>query len=809
MKKMLLAAVVAVLLSSCSQGDMSFRISNDGLLSLRMKGRTMVENSPVGLMLVDGNLQAPQKASKKGETVTLSFESGEVVLNCKKRENGSLRLEVQEIPEEAESFLFGPYTCPEATEVGTLLGAAWNEDGSVTCIQSLNTKTSGGLERPFQNDTPYPSPDNFSAKMLEKGAILSCSATNYTVSRSSRGRMTEPVPAPKGCIEGTAIVLTCAQNGKDLLQDIGKIEQEEGLPHPTIDGEWAKTSPHASDIYFVYGGGSIEQQLSMAEKANVHWIYFSDPFASWGHFDINRNLYPGGEEEFHKCIEKAHEKGINVGFHTLSNFIHTRDPYVSPVPHKDLLDYDATSIAEPLSESDEEIHLEETLNYGAHHTLSAVRIEDEIIQFGGLDAEQKVLTGCRRGAFGTEAKAHEKGATITHLLDHGYGTLFPRFCLQGEMADRIGDLLHNHDIRRMSFDGLEGCLETGLGQFGVADFVDHVCKKAGDNLICDASGGFATYLWHVFSYFNWGEPWYDYQLRGGMYNYRAHNLDYFRLNLLPGMLGWYTISNGRGHFEPTLPETLEFILSRTVAFDAGLCFNLSLGESPKMDEFLKTIALWQDFRFHADVPQELKDRMKEQSLNWHLEMEDDHFVLSEIQISDHDFAYLDREVKTESGTTGYQVYGESLKPQEHVGNLLFDRHSPSKDFPDIQEPLKCRIRVGTATCKGKLCDLKFCGGFFSTNPILGFSVAANAGDYLEYTGGTTLRHYDSNYNLLETIEGEGTEIVPNPASISYYSPRYTLLVNEGDDVPVTMKLFQTSRQYILPRTDTPQATGEK
>ncbi|HIA75184.1 MAG TPA: ADP-forming succinate--CoA ligase subunit beta [Dehalococcoidia bacterium] len=37
-----------------------------------------------------------------------------------------------------------------------------------------------------------------------------------------------------------------------------------------------------------------------------------------------------------KCVEKAKKKGIRIGAHTLTNFIQTHDPYITPVPDKRL-----------------------------------------------------------------------------------------------------------------------------------------------------------------------------------------------------------------------------------------------------------------------------------------------------------------------------------------------------------------------------------------------------------------------------------------------------------------------------------------
>ena len=49
------------------------------------------------------------------------------------------------------------------------------------------------------------------------------------------------------------------------------------------------------------------------------------------HFDLN-DRFPSGREGLRDVVERAEARGIHVGVHTLSNFITTNDPYVTPVP---------------------------------------------------------------------------------------------------------------------------------------------------------------------------------------------------------------------------------------------------------------------------------------------------------------------------------------------------------------------------------------------------------------------------------------------------------------------------------------------
>jgi len=820
----ILAALTLMLSCTRSSEEMNFKLGNDGKVTVTFAGKPYIENSNIALVLMNGTLREPIAARQKGKEITVSFDGCEVVLEMKSHENGSVRLEVTSVPDEVDAFIFGPFVSPGAVETGEYIGAAWQDDGSAVCIQSLNPKTqgefflyekgravhqqnsrqSGNSEICFENNPDFTLPSGLSAGISDGKTVLSCAAMNYTrphtILNSPTGMknlVAEAIPAPDGSIKGAAIALLCAADASDLLEQIGRLEIEEGLPHPTINGEWAKTSPHATDLYLIFSSGDSDAQIRMAERAGVHWIYFSDPFKSWGHFDINTSLYPGGLGQFKDVISEAKKHDINIGFHTLSNFIHTYDPYITPIPHKNLLAFDPTVITEAVSAEDSVIHLAEALNYSVRQNLSSVRLGDEIITFDGFDPDKSILTGCRRGAFGTTAAAHSTGDTITHLADHGYMTFFPSATLQGEMAGNIGRLIAESGIRRMSFDGLEGCKYTGHGSYGESAYVQKVFEACGNDLICDAST-ISHFRWHAHSYFNWGEPWYDYQRRGGGYNYRVKNQDIFNRNLMPNMLGWYVICPSKGRFEPTMPESVEYMLSHTVAHKAGLCFVVEIGEGDLLNSYLDMIKLWQDFKFSVDVPEEIRERMKDERTEWHLEKKDGLWILSEMFIQDYDMGYCDNSVITESGTTGYTSTEASLKQSSHRSNIILDCSTQEKGVRGIIEPFHCRIRVGTPQDKGKLQNLTFSGGWFGS-PILSFPITAYAGEYLEYNGGKTLYRYDRDMNLLETVVGEGEELLVDGDSLSGYTLDYNLGGDDDENTMILMlKYIRTRKVFTFP-----------
>jgi len=780
---------------------MKFSFSNDGKLNLQSNGKQMISDSPVGMIVRNNTMFAPDRYEKISENAfLLYFGNDKVTLNIKYRANGSIRMEVAEIADNIEAFYFGPYVCPNAIAFGDTLGAAWFDDESAVCIQSLNPKTIGGCEYSPKNPTEYPDPDLYVAAKSKNKIFLLCTVYDNSKPIIRDGQEIDAVEGEDGKIKGGAVILTAANNADELLNDICQIEIEEGLPHPTIDGEWAKASKKSSDVYFVIGGADSDKQIAMAEKAGVNCVYFGDPFKSWGHFEINENIYPDGMKGFCKFVKKARSHNVDTGFHTLTNFIHTHDPYVSPVPHEDLLVLNRTQITKDISEADTEICVKDVNTFDKDTTLNSFRIGDEIICYTSFDKENMKLVNCKRGMFGTKAAPHKNGDLLRRYSDHGYRTLFPSLKLQGEMADKIGNLIHESGIRRISFDGVEGCTYTGRGEYACSEFVRRTYEKAGSEVLSDASVR-SHYRWHAHAYFNWGEPWYDDDRRGGMLNYRARNQEIFRRNLMPKMLGWYAVLENRDDFEATTPENFEFMLSRMAAYDSGTCIQMDgSGKHGLTDYYLDLVKRWRNFRFNADIPEEVIKLMKDNNSNWHLEETEDGFVLEQLLLEKHSLNYCDSKVAMESGTTSYGEEGIKKvgKGYLHRSNFVMDTSSPNpEEYPYLDNPLKMRIRVGIPSNDTFMDGLKFGAGWYHPDAWLSFDkLHAEAGDYLIYEGGTEIKRYDCNYHYIETFTGEGRGISVNGSGLFGTTLTY---ITGKEKSEIEALSIRPVRRFIIPR----------
>jgi len=287
-------------------------------------------------------------------------------------ENGSqarIRIEVKNEPYESEGYckltlldlvspdsvdliLWGPFPTIIGETIGETVGVVRDSSYAIG-IQSLNIRTLGGY--PTNESDIDPSYNIFetnsivdiadsvkvfyrgqTAKRTEYGSVLQAYTRNRTSDRiiSNWNHEYYEAPAyPDQGVRGSSIaIFGCPQD--QALNYISKIEINENLAHPTMDGVWMKMSPLASSSYLIMGFGesNLDAAMDLTKQAGLRYLYHGGPFLNWGHFDLNKKDFPDNWESMKRCVERARSEGLFLGLHTLSNFITTNDAYVTPVP---------------------------------------------------------------------------------------------------------------------------------------------------------------------------------------------------------------------------------------------------------------------------------------------------------------------------------------------------------------------------------------------------------------------------------------------------------------------------------------------
>jgi hypothetical protein len=247
--------------------------------------------------------------------------------------------------------------------------------------------------------------------------------------------------------------------------------------------------------------------------------------------------------------------------------------------------------------------------------LRTVRIGRELIQYDSATQEPPyLLLGCKRGAFGTNASAHSKYEQADKLIDHDYGVFFPNIEMQKEVAGNFADLLNETGVDHFDFDGFEGGVGTGEGDYGVELFSKEVFDHVKHDVLYGTSIS-KTFYWHIGSYYNWGEPWYG-GFNESMQQYRIDNQGLFERNFMPHMLGWYLLT------EKTSLAEMEWMLARSAGYNAGFAMVASpaaLRKNPNSGILLDAIREWETARNGKAFSKEQQELLKDPKTEFHLE----------------------------------------------------------------------------------------------------------------------------------------------------------------------------------------------
>ena len=637
----------------------TFRINPMGAFSaITANGRNCLaagQPAPVLSVRVAGKWHAANRATwdLTGNALTLGFDGIGVTVEVAARAKPThVTFELKELrtAHQIELVLWGPYPIAIDDLVGEVVGVVRGGEQAVG-IQALNAKTLGGYPSEESDIEPdgaladdvgrYPGlPDELRKQQLWRGNTAMHTSFGSSLQAYCRNRDRQRVirnwgqerfvalPYDDGGVIGSKIALFACP-AAEALATLGEIEVAEGLPHPILNGKWAKTSPEATASYLIvdFGEGTIDRAIEMTQRAGLKYLYHSSPFETWGHFKLKPGLFPRGWDGFRDCVEKARQAGIGVGFHTLSNFITPNDPYVTPKPDSRLARICTSELTADVNAVETEIPVAGPTWFQKKTDMNTVVIGEELVEYDSVSAEAPSrLMKCRRGAWGTKAAPHRKGDAVGKLMDHSYKVFLTDAALSQEVVSNIAAFCNRTGAIQLSLDGLEGNWSTGMGQYGRTLFTvawyNALKPELRGRVINDASNP-GHFNWHIATRYNWGEPWYA-GFRQSQTLYRLKNQLFYTRNLIPRMLGWFAV---RGE---TTPEDAEWLCARAAGYDAGFALATSFdskatqnsGDVAGVDKtkaaIFEVINQWETARLSGAFHESVKPGLQDVNREFHL-----------------------------------------------------------------------------------------------------------------------------------------------------------------------------------------------
>lgn len=395
----------------------------------------------------------------------------------------------------------------------------------------------------------------------------------------------------------------------EVWERMERIEQREGLPHPTVDGEWTKRSRlvRGSAWWADYTEENIDRCLDLAVATGFKWLCRFRTFGNWGHFEPDPRLYPNGFAGFRACTDKAEARGVHALYYTLSTFlkeISVPEPYISPIPDRRLQTvWGEGVLADSLSAADTVVRLSWNADEMARLTEShmevkekVIWVDDELIAYQTVRCEGStaVLEGCTRGFYRTTPAAHATGARTVRILFTYWNNFFPGSEeMNAEVGRRVGAQARQGNFRQVTLDGHEGCLFTGHGSYSKHVFLDAIYQETRAPGFLYTSSNLSNWTWHTLSYISWGEYDCHKGFRGGMLDYRLWRMTQLRSNLMPRRLGQHYPDRH------TTVEDIEWLMALAAGWEAGVELHVEIddfNQNPNRAELVRKIYLWEEAR---------------------------------------------------------------------------------------------------------------------------------------------------------------------------------------------------------------------
>ncbi len=635
--------IVAILVTGIARGEIvleteaiSVKIDGVGQItslidrSSQREYAAFGQASPLLQVYRDGALHSPLRASldESKKQITLGFSDATIFVDVTIK-GTHLTFEIVDVQAQnaVERVQWGPIATSIKTTAGEVVGVV-RDDQFAIGLQGMNVRTLGG---PADNPEGRDVSRGRSAILTDWGSTLQAYSFDRSLPRNVDvwgGQFPNmPVlPIANETVVGSKVALFGVQSDS-VLERLGQIEIAEGLPHPKYQGVWSRQNPELGRSYLIaeFSEQTIDEMLAFAKRGNFLSLYHPGPFKSWGHYELSPRFFPNGESGMKACTEKAKAAGLLIGVHTLTNFINTNDPFVTPIPDHRLAKTGSSVLVGDIGPSDTTIQVAspEYFNNTKSNWLRTVMIGKELIRYGRVsDQAPWSLLDCSRGAFGTGAAEHADGVEVAKLMDHPYKVFLANYELQQDVAKRLAGLFNRTGIGHLDFDGHEGCHSSGQGDYAIEMFAKVFYDNV-DHFVHNGTSNSQPFYWHINTCCNWGEPWYG-GFRSSMADYRISNQAMLERNYMPKMLGWFQLTSN------TTLADIEWLMARSAGYNSGFAMSTSrsdLNGNPLTNTLLDTIRDWETLRMQDAFSESQREAMRDTDREFHLAKTDAGFML--------------------------------------------------------------------------------------------------------------------------------------------------------------------------------------
>ncbi len=414
------------------------------------------------------------------------------------------------------------------------------------------------------------------------------------------------------------------------LDLVEQIELENGLPHPTLDGVWARRSPllMLSSLYTELTEDTVDEAIDFAKAGGFGTIvlYKHVWCKTQGSYTIKKENFPNGEAGLKAVSDKIHAAGLRFGLHNLELVIHKHDPLVWPVPAKGFQMYPGRPriLAADIGPNDTFIPtttsphgLMKATDKSMFHGRN-LRIGDEIIEYRSLQTTEPFgFKDCARGALRTRKAAHKANAAIDNFAEFFWSYFLPD--MESDLFDTVmrneAGVLDKYNVDYYYPDGSGENMSRNpklprwyaRGRSNLTRF-DYTKRE-----VMFAHGVVSTHAWHMMVQGNHT----DCVANGGMQHFDTISLPdipILKANRQSFDFGWYGAFIHSINHPASRPREIEYVWAKALAYGAPISFNVpmsTLRNNGRMPKILARIKNWEALKLANYFPASVRDQMKE------------------------------------------------------------------------------------------------------------------------------------------------------------------------------------------------------
>ena len=388
------------------------------------------------------------------------------------------------------------------------------------------------------------------------------------------------VQMPKARAQGARFGLVAAPRAH-LQKALQAMTIVSGRPHSTAGGAWSLGSEVTRGSYLNahVTADSLDDWIDLMERGGFDVLHFREQwYARRGHYHVNTNDWPNGISDMRAAVAKIHDAGYRAGLHTLTGCIDPDDPWVAGESNADLLAWEMYTLTDDLAPDATELVVAEPPKK-RHDTVftysgngNALRIGNEIVQFSAFSEKPPyTYSGLKRGAFGTTAAAHSKGAQVAYLQQR-YLAFYPNpdSALADRVVDAIANVYNTCRFDQIYCDGLEGMM-SGYGMTVMSDRIVGCCTADGRPCLNEDSCGYLSHTWWFHSRVGaW--DWTLYAPKR-FHDYHVENMKKRHVreaDMLELQMGWWHPSLSGADFPNQKIDDIEYYASRNAGLDASM-----------------------------------------------------------------------------------------------------------------------------------------------------------------------------------------------------------------------------------------------